>query len=417
VTATVSHQIAIDGKVAPQLLVVVPTRNRSDIAINAVRSLLSGAEKSLTIFLSDNSTLPEHTHQLERFVNDCGDQRLLLRRPPRAMSMTHHWDWAMKTALDGPRTTHVVVLTDRMMFKNGSLAALLGVVAQHPEHIVSYAHDRVVDHQEPITVELSPWSGEVIRVSSARLLALSAEGVFPWALPRLLNSVVPRAILEKMHELYGSVVGSISPDYSFCYRSLALVDGIAYWDRAPTVHYALEQSNGHSFSRGVSSAASTDFVSMIPGIIFANAPIPGIRTGGNAILHEYCVARDESRSLKFPAINLHAYAKLIRQDVEQMENREVASEVTAQLESGLMSTGGGDASIRHIVGKDSAIRKMTRRWGIGPRLLRLRRRVNVAFGRSPARPTFMDAGKALECALSSNGERLPVTRLWSQLTP
>jgi hypothetical protein len=416
-TVATSHHIAVDIKAASQLLVVVPTRNRSDIATNAVRSLLRCDEESLTILLSDNSTLPEHTQRLERFVAESGDQRLLFRRPARAMSMTHHWDWALRTALYGSRATHVVVLTDRMMFKNGGLAALLGVIAQHPEHIVSYAHDRVVDHQRPITVELSPWSGEVIRVTSARLLALSAEGVFPWALPRLLNSVVPRAILEKMHQLYGSVVGSISPDYSFCYRSLALVDGIAYWDRAPTVHYALEQSNGHSFSRGVSSAASTDFESTIPGIIFANAPIPGIRTGGNAMLHEYCVARDESGSLKFPDINLDAYVKLIRQDVEQMENQELASEVTAQLESWMMSTGRGDALIRHIVGKDSAIRKMTRRWGIGRRLLQFRRRVNVALGRSPARPAFLDSRKAIECALSSNGEHLPATRLWPLLTP
>jgi hypothetical protein len=400
----------------PRLLIIVPTRNRADIAINAMRSLLACAEQSLSIWLSDNSTISTHSEQLDRFVGSCADERLIIRRPPRPMTMTHHWDWALRTALDESSATHVVILTDRMMFKHGCLKALMAIVAQRPNQIISYAHDRVVDHLKPIAVELSPWSDEVVQLSAARLLALSSQGSFPWALPRLLNSVVPRAILEEMRSHYGSIVGSISPDYSFCYRSLALVERIAYWDRAPTVHYALEQSNGHSFSRGVSTAASEDFVSTIRETIFARAPIPGIRTGGNAMLHEYCVARDESGSNKFPAIDLDAYTKLIRDDIVQLENRDLASEVTAQLQTWLVNSGRHDSLLQKVMGKESLPRKIIRKWGVGPGLLRFRRRLNVVVGRSPERAEFTDAAKALEYALSSNGERLPVARLAPLLT-
>ena len=403
------------GVCAPKrlrLAVVVPTRNRADLALNAVRSLLKCAERSFEVLLSDNSTLSLHTEQLTHFVECTPDERLLLLRPPTAMSMTRHWDWAVEAALARPLTSHVVVLTDRMMFKHGCLDSLLAIIAQHPEQIVSYDHDRVVDHRTPITVDLAAWSDEVIQLSSERLLALSSRCIFVPALPRLLNSAVPRAVLEDVRNRFGTIVGSSSPDYSFCYRSLALVDNIAYWDRAPIVHYALAQSNGESSARGVQTAASVDFVETIEGTMFASAPCPGVRTVRNAILHEYFVVSEESSSTKFPTIDVDTYASMLHSEIEAMENRELATEMTARLEVWLSSA----AVQKQRLGRGGSLRRLARRWGIGSLLLWVRQKVTGATLQQPSQEQrasreFAEANDALDYAMASNGERLPAMRL------
>jgi len=395
----------------PRLVIIVPTRDRADIAVNAVWSLLASSDSSFEIFLSDNSTLSSHSSQLEHFVKSCDDPRLTLRRPPYAMSMTHHWDWALKEALENPEITHAVFLTDRMMFKSGCLDALLAIVVRHPEQIVSYDHDRVLDHRVPIIVELSPWSDTLLELSSTRLLALAARCVFAPALPRLLNSVVPRAVLEEVHRRNGTFVGSISPDYSFCFRSLGLVEHLVYWDRAPIIHYALNQSNGESAARGVASSASVDFWKHVEESSLTNTPCPGVRTVRNAILHEYGTARAGGDGTRFPAVDLDSYIAMLRSEIEYMENPEVASEMSAVLNTCVAC----DSFWRQGANKGGAIRRIARKWGVGRLALSVRQWLKPAVAPSPtvhaARPAFAEADEALQFALCSSGERLPATRL------
>ena len=243
-----------------KLLIIVPTRNRPLLARNAVKSILEGVEDNIEVLLSDNSTNPNDTKQLTLVVSDIADTRLVLVRPPEPLPMTEHWDWVLETASRRPDVSHVIVLTDRMIFKSGALAELLPIVASRPEEIVCYNHDRVADLHEPIRAELQPWSNQLLSVSSNRLLELSAHCIFPQALPRLLNCATPLSVLREIKARYGDYVSSISPDYSFCYRALCLVGTVTYWDRAALVHYALDRSNGESTARGVETPDNADFL-------------------------------------------------------------------------------------------------------------------------------------------------------------
>src|SRR5271157_1570372 len=83
------------------LVVIIPTRNRLPLAQSAIGSVLEQPETSdVQILVSDNSTALESSIQLERFCLKLANRRLHYIKPPRSMSMTEHWNWAINQALD-----------------------------------------------------------------------------------------------------------------------------------------------------------------------------------------------------------------------------------------------------------------------------------------------------------------------------
>lgn len=397
-----------------KLVVLVPTRNRSSLATAAVNSILSGNAPNVAVMLSDNSTSATHVDDLAKFVTARSDPRLTLRRAPMSMSMPAHWNWALDQVLKDSSVSHITVLTDRMMFKTESINALLALVERYPDRIISYDHDRVVDHRDPITVDLNPWSDETLILTARRLLSLSAKCTFPSSLPRILNSIVPRSFLEDNIKAYGSVVGSMSPDYSFCYRALALIDDIVYWDRAPIFHYALGQSNGESVSRGVATEANRDFLSTIEGAVFGAAPCPGIRTVGNAMIHEFCVVGSTSKGSKFPAVDIEMYTQMLRKEIDRMEDRSVATEMAHVLSEWYENVGRPLESQQSAARRGGVLRQTARQMGIGAIALRIRqffKPSSPTFQQENIKPVFASLEKALEYASSTNGERASPQRL------
>src|SRR5436305_1270382 len=82
------------------------------------------------------------------------------------------------------------------------------------------------DLKRPIKLALQPWTGNVFEIRSARLLGLTAQAVLHESLPRMLNCIVPRTILNTVQVNFGAIFDSISPDFNFCYKALALEDTI-----------------------------------------------------------------------------------------------------------------------------------------------------------------------------------------------
>ena len=309
------------------VVVVVPTRNRADIAANAIRSALSQVGGGdLRVLVSDNSTSAEEAARLAAFCGRAGDARLHYVRPPEPLAMSPHWDWAARQALDLYGLSHVTFLTDRMIFKHGALGKLARIASSHPDEVVSYKHDRVDDDARPVRVHLHAWTGRLFRADSARLLRASAESALTEALPRMLNCLVPRATLELLRARFGAYFASIAPDFNFCYHLLAAEDAILYLDESLLVHYALGRSNGASASRGEMTRDRADFMAASRAHAYSAAPIPGILTVHNAILHEYCVAREETRSPKFPPVDVPKYLRAIAAELPQIVNPEVRRE-------------------------------------------------------------------------------------------
>ena len=62
---------------------VIPTRNRADLAKSAIRSVLEESGDNLDLIVSDNSTTEDHRSTLAAFCEEVSDPRLLYIAPPR----------------------------------------------------------------------------------------------------------------------------------------------------------------------------------------------------------------------------------------------------------------------------------------------------------------------------------------------
>jgi hypothetical protein len=299
--------------------------------MRAVTSVLKQTGGNVTIILSDNSTDLDEARRMERWCLKTGDKRLQYIRPSEPLAMTDHWNWAMEQALAREEATHFIYLTDRMIFKPGGVAAVLEAASLYPDKVISYNHDKIIDHEVPLKIDQSAWSGALVEVDAGHLLYLLSHRVIHPCLPRMLNCIVPRAIIETLRARFQSVFSSISPDFSFCFRCLDLVDSFLYLDASPIFHYALDRSNGASMSRGVTSRDHKDFVEKMGGELRFSTPIPNIVSVRNAIFHEYCEARAETGSEKFPELDMEYYLGQLAKEVEEVEAPDARNEMLAKL--------------------------------------------------------------------------------------
>ena len=98
------------------LLIVIPTRNRANFAINAINSVLEQENCNLEVIVSDNSTDEADILKLSSYCHQLDDKRLRYICPPKPLTMAQHWDWAMRQALQISSANHIAFLTDRTLF-------------------------------------------------------------------------------------------------------------------------------------------------------------------------------------------------------------------------------------------------------------------------------------------------------------
>lgn len=315
-------------------VVVIPTRNRAQLAMNAVRSVRDQPVDDFRILVSDNSTSAADREALESFCASLGDSRLRYVRPPEPFAMPAHWEWVIEKALADYDATHFTYLTDRMMFRDGTLKDVLELAALYPDKVITYNHDRICDDARPIRVEQYQVTGKLLEVESQRLISLFAEAVLHHGLPRMLNCIVPRRVFKSLRERFGNVFTSIAPDFNFTFRCLDLEDSILFYDMSPLFHYALDRSNGASASRGEATPDTDDFEKNLPvdnAIRNYATPIPSLITSTNAAYNEYLIYKKETGSAKFVDVDVQKYLRANATEITDVRDPRLREEMHALL--------------------------------------------------------------------------------------
>ena len=314
-----------------RILVVVPTRNRARLAQAAIASVLRQGVATL-ILVSDNSTNPAESEELERHCAGLHSAAVTYVRPEQPLAMTPHWEWALNRGLKLGGFTHVLFLTDRMVFKAHALVEIARVAALHPASVISYNYDRVDDDRQPVVLDQRDWTGRLFEIPSTQLLRLSAGAILPPCIPRPLNAVVPVEVLAAVRRRFGSVFTSFAPDYALAYRMLTVLDSILYYDVPALVHYAQGRSNGTTYSKGIASRDQVDFMANLGGAMHnAAAPVAAFHTATNPIFHEYGIAKAAAEPGRFPEIDRFQYLGMIDLDSRQIVNPELAKRTAALL--------------------------------------------------------------------------------------
>jgi hypothetical protein len=315
--------------VAARIAVVIPTRNRPDLAERAIRSVLD-PEPGASVVVSDNSTDAAARERLEAYCRSAAAGARYVR-PPAPLPMSLHWEWALRAALEDPGITHVTYLPDRRAFLPTALRKLGAVAAAHGELAVSYQDDMVVDDRRPVAVARQPWSDALVSVRTSHLLRLVRRGQLSASLSRMLNTVAPRPLLDAMTARFGTVFDSVAPDFSFAFRTLAVAERTLYWDRSWVLQSGLDRSNGAAQIRGTPSPDSLDFDSQLSRGFADATPLPDVLTVSNAGFNEYFVTRAESEDPRFGPLMHHRYLGRLAEDAARLENPELREQVLAEL--------------------------------------------------------------------------------------
>lgn len=328
-----------------RVVIVLPTRNRSELAISTIRTLLGQLQEDCRLIVSDNSTSSESLESLRSACEAFDSPWIRYQMPPQPLPMAEHWEWAISQALGDTSfdPTHVMIATDRMLFYELALSHFRKALKQALNCVVCYNNDSLVDLCIPLRLERRLWSGRLLEVSAKHLLTLSSRMAGLYHVPRLLNCAVPTRVLKAVRARYGSICRSLSPDYAFGYRCLGIEDSVTYYDRSLVMFNAHSRSNGTSMSRGIVSRDSADFVASHGGNLALTAtPVPGIVVGTNAMIHEYCLAKAATPGDRFPELDLACYLRNLREQIECMDHAETRREMADLLRS----------ETRRLVGSD-----------------------------------------------------------------
>src|SRR5688572_360957 len=317
-------------------VVVIPTRNRAALAMNAIRSVLEPPVENVEVMVSDNSTSEAEREALANYCAPFAGKHLRYVRPPASLSMPAHWNWAIQEALQTYGASHFLYLTDRMMFRKHALREVLGLAARYPDKLISYNLDRIIDNLTPIRVEQYPATEKLFAIDTLRLSWLLSQAIIHPAVPRMLNSIVPRTVLDRIHQHFGSVFASISPDFNFCCRCLEIEETILYYDKAPIFHYALSRSNGASVTRGEMTVDNADFMANLRidnSACNLATPIPRLNTAVNFALHEYCVFKQETSSARFFELDIPKYLEANANESREVVDPRLRAETLSLLEA------------------------------------------------------------------------------------
>ncbi len=294
--------------------IVIPTRNRPEMAAIAIRSALRQDFEDLEVVVSDNST-SNLADKLEATVVELVDDRVRYVRPPTELKMGEHWDFALHEA----RGEYVGYLTDRMAFKRNALTQLSQEIATDKPYVISYSSSGILEVAPPYRLQRPPFTGHTESYESSWVVRLLSQSVAPWGAPCMLNSFASRALLIQMESAYGAVMASVAPDLAFCMHVLDHVEHFSYLDLPLMVSHGHASSNGAGFGTGRLNESARDFAAMIQrqgGLPYA--PIPEIINNHNIRTHEYCRMRASQRSGRFLELDLSAYC------------HEMAAELTLQ---------------------------------------------------------------------------------------
>jgi hypothetical protein len=386
---------------AMKTVVVVPTRNRADLATETIASVLAEGDPRVSVLVSDNSTDPEQVERLHTWCLGNDSDALRYVRPPAPLAMSPHWQWALESALESP-ATHVMYLTDRLVVRPGTLRPLLTIAERHEVDVVTFGDDTVNDYERPVTVFERPWTGKVLRFKSDQALRALARGIFIGT-PTMLNTVVPRAVIEDIAATYGNVFASIAPDHCFGYRCLDRLDSFVHWDQVVIVQRALARSNGFAQIRGIRNPDHDDFLRELGERgINQHAPVPELLTVSNAIYNEYEFVRGDRSSSKLEPLRRHYYLGANARDVARLEEPELRARMDR-----ILSEQGWSARMHARYGLGLAA-SAAGYYGRHPRAL-LRR----LLGRGGAAPEFADPAEALAYTLEhQTAARSEPDHLW-----
>lgn len=248
----------------PLFSLLIPTKGRPEFVRDAIASVLlqEGAERDFEVVVSNNGGGEETKSAVGAWRQD---DRFVYIEPPKELSMPDHWEWASKLL----KGEYVLVLTDRMMLRQGALESLRSLIEAKPRPLViswplaSYsevtgATANTRDEDTQITEHRARAVWETLKQGQYLPSPVHARGVNSRELnsvydilPRGLNSCVHRSVYDKVRAVRGRAFDWLTPDFSSAFSVVLVSEVILHHARPLTIQQGVLVSNGRLMRLGV----------------------------------------------------------------------------------------------------------------------------------------------------------------------
>lgn len=292
----------------PFFSVVIPTRNRPDLLISAVQSVLNQSYSNYEIIISDNSDEPAKTQRtLDIIPGWKSDDRLRYVKPESYMNMSDHWEFATRHA----KGEYVAILTDRHVMRPSALMLIKSTIENfdtndQPELIswnVRSGYSADTRYQSTAL-----FSGKKSLISSAKILsdyvefsAWNSDSMFVNWLPRGLNSIYRRNLADKIRLVHGRVFFPMTPDYTSAFLFLIYSPMILCLDLPFYMSHGNRSNGQHCATFGSASFTNEHSRDPFDGcVIRVDAII-------NILVSEYLFVKKLVGDTNLPTINIVGY--------------------------------------------------------------------------------------------------------------
>lgn len=261
----------------PYFSIVIPTRNRSSLLQHALSSVLGQTDTDFEVIVSDNWS----TDQTPEVVRSAGREReVKLVRPPKALPMADHWNFAACHATG----QWLLLLGDDDYFSRDLLATVRRTIERSDTSVITW-HSAVYHHNmdipeselrrmafvyEPSRVnklDLMSWTGQTYDLDARRQLGklYCFENIVA---PSGHVSALRSDLIEDVVGWAGSLFHPPYPDFGCSAAVLATAQSMTYIDlplhllgRVPRVgkfSYLLSSNEEASYSEAFAAEYASD---------------------------------------------------------------------------------------------------------------------------------------------------------------
>lgn len=268
--------------------VIIPTHNRADLLRHSLASAMEQTFDDYEVIVSNNAST-DHT---EEVVAGFSHSRLKLVRTDSLMSMVDHWEFALHRASGD----WVLLVCDDDALLPYGLSQLDRVIREADRaDIIQFDRLRYVYgdgvRADGNYIELGKRISHGLHVVDSSKRLFNVYWRLSLDMPKLLNSVVSRSLLEKTRARFGSVFGPWAPDLAVGIKLLASTT--SYLKTGPLMLWG---ENMQSYGSGArrDPAKVLEFLRQFPDFegTFPYSPYPDLITVTNGIFDTYCRLRE-----------------------------------------------------------------------------------------------------------------------------
>lgn len=292
--------------------VVVPTKYAGPSIRSTVGTVLQQSYSCIELVISDAA----HSDELELWVKSLADPRVVYVRPPRGLSFSDDWNFA----LDSSRGDLVTFLGDDDGLLPNALDFAVNVISEMSLGAITWTKinynwpDHLVPGQRSLLAGDS--SPHLYIVSARRALRLLSKFLLGYArLPCIYNSLVRREYIEviKAASPSGKFFSGVIPDV---YSSIVLA---AHLERYAFATFPLSVNGAACHSSGVKQGIpdlDDELKKTIPDVLSCDSRYhpdigPFSTAIGSIIMGEFLIARQVLGESRFPPPNWRGYLRYL----------------------------------------------------------------------------------------------------------